>query len=561
MQSRSTKYVHDSLIQLSAFYPLSRYHLSLSFTAIPQCLKLSRKFHSMLSISFMDGYHTGTFTWNEKTVVIPNLLTIQGDVLHVQDITIERPTLYQKEVTTDLKTVSLLRIPFTAPKNIAVTFTKKNSELLSEADACPVYITKSRNLTKTFLSRVLYYPLFFVFCPEERQLLLSLFEIRKKYPQALIFTEAKPEEIPVLLYAGVDLFNYTEENEKALQQFLKTPTREYLEKECNTTVRTKRLLRLLYREFFSEHKKYTAFKKRKQLYISADALYRPEVQQFRQYIRERYTPPSNTFVLLPCSAKKPYSASQSHQLFKTAIPKNADITELVLTSPLGVVPRELEDYVNYDIPVTGHWSHEEITETALLLQDIIQKVENPVVYAHLPREYLKICENLPFTVLTTVEDNPLSQKSLQNLASRLKSVAKKPFLEQKMRAVSTFLFNEDIFPEKITIKGKKIKKIESDKLLAEYTTDLRLTEAGASRLTNYCVFIDFDLKGDVFCPGVITADPCIRPGEQVAIKRVKRGTAVGVGRAVIPGFLMRVMERGIAVKVKKRFHHAGENYS
>ncbi len=508
----------------------------------------------------MDGYRTGTFTWNEKTVTIPNLVTIKGDVLHLQNITIERPTLYQKEVTTDVKTVSLLRIPFTTPKDIAVTFTEKNSELLSDVNACPLYITKYRKLTQKFLSQVPYYDLFFVFCPEERRLLSALVAIRKKYPQSLIFTEAEPEEIPVFLYAGVDLFNYTEENEKALQQFLKTPTREYLEKECNTTVRTKRLLRLLYREFFSDHELYTAFKRRKAEYISGDALYRPEVERFRQYIRERYTPPSSTIVLLPCSAKKPYSLSQSHRLFKTAIPKNADITELVLTSPLGVVPRELEDYVNYDIPVTGHWSHEEVTETASLLQDIIEKVKDPVVYAHLPREYVTICKNLPVTVLTTVKDNPLSQKSLHNLQSHLQSVSKKPFLEQKMRAISTFLFNEDIFPEKITVKGKRIKKIESDTLLAKYSTDLLLTEAGASRLTNYCVFIDFDLKGDVFCPGVITADPCIRPGEQVVIKRVKSSTTVGVGRAVIPGLLMSVMGRGIAVKVKKRFHHAGENH-
>lgn len=478
----------------------------------------------------------------------------------MHNITIERPTLYQKEVTTDIKTVSQLRIPFAAPKSIAVLFTKKNSEFLSEGNACPLSITKYQKLNQQFISHLPYYDLFFVFCPEERQLLSALVALKKKYPQSLIFTEAEPEEIPVLLYAGVDLFNYTEENEKALTQFLKTPTKEYLEKECNSTVRTKKLLKLLYREFFSDYERYTAFKKRRALYISADALYRPEVERFRTYIRERYTPPFNTVVLLPCSAKKPYSTSQSHRLFKTAIPKNAAICELVLTSPLGVVPRELEDYVNYDIPVTGHWSYEEVTETALLLQNTFEKIKDPLIYAHLPREYLKICENIPFTTINTVKDNPLSEKSLQQLKTHLQSVAKKPFLERKMRTISKFLFNEDIFPEKISIRGKRVKKIESDKLLAQYSTDLRLCEAGANRLNNYCVFIDFDLKGDVFCPGVIRADPCIRPGEQVVIKRVKSGTAVGVGRAVIPGFLMGVMGRGIAVKVKKRFHHAGENH-
>jgi archaeosine synthase len=94
-------------------------------------------------------------------------------------------------------------------------------------------------------------------------------------------------------------------------------------------------------------------------------------------------------------------------------------------------------------------------------------------------------------------------------------------------------------------------------LLATYAHDLTLTQAGANRVKNYCVSIDFDLKGDVFCPGVIDADPCIRPGEPVVIKR---GHAVGIGRAVVPGFLMTDV-KGMAVKVKKRFADAGENHS
>jgi archaeosine synthase len=399
-----------------------------------------------------------------------------------------------------------------------------------------------------------------LFSTEERRLLSTIFDIRRKYPQSMLFTEAKPEEIPVLLNAGIDLFNYTEENSKALQTFLETPTKEYLEKECHSTVRTKRLLRLLYREFYRENEKYTAFKKRKELYISDDSLYRPEVERFRQKIGERYTPPSSVFVLFPCSARKPYSTSQSHQLFKTAIPRNANITELILTSPLGVVPRELEDYVNYDIPVTGHWSHEEVRETALLLEHIIQKVKTPIIYAHLPGEYSKIVEELPFTVINTVVDRPLSKKSLGNLSDHLRGLKRNPFSEQKMRAISEFLFNEDIFPEKITVKGRRTKIIKGDTILAKYTTDLQLTEAGANRATTYCVSIDFELKGDVFCPGVMTADPEIRAGEQVVIKKVINGSvAVGIGRAVIPGFLMTAMNRGVAVKVKKRFHHAGEN--
>lgn len=510
----------------------------------------------MFSVSFMDGYRTGIFTWNKKSVPIPNLIKVKKDIITLKDITIERPTIYKKETKTDLETVSLLRIPYNTPRSIVAHFAANNNEFLTNKDTCPVYISRYKKLNKKFLSDIPFYHIFFIFCPEERALLKNILHLRKKYPQSLLYTQANPEEIPILATAGVDLFNFTESNERALKKFLKHPEKHYLEKECNTTVRTKRLLRILYREYYSYIEKYTAFKQNRSLYISADALYRPEVQKFRHKISERYIPPSRTFVLLPCSAKKPYRKSQSHQRFLTAIPRNAHITQLILTSPLGVVPRELEDYVNYDIPVTGHWSHEEAAEAASVLKNIIKKVKNPVIHAHIPEEYTPICDAIPFETINTVSDHPLSKKSLKKLESFLQGVSTSKFLNKKMRAVSQFLFDEDIFPEYIKIKRKRRTLIvQSDHTLATYTNDLKLTKKGADLLNNYTVTIDFDLKGDVFCPGVLTADTRIRPGEQVVIKR---GHAVGVGRAVVPGDIMTEYEKGFAVKVHKRFHHEGE---
>ena len=513
----------------------------------------------MLSISFMDGYRKGVFTWKKKQAEIPGLLKIQGDTLTLGDITIERPTLYEKSVESDLKTLSLLPIPYSSPKSTALKFLKANISFLSQkADACPVYITKYRVLHEKFLSALPFFHLFFVFCMEERRLLSTLFHLRSRFPQSLIYTEARPEEIPIFLYAGVDLLPYTEENEEALTRFTSSPSREYLEKECNSSIRTKKLLKLLYREFYRENEKYTAYKRKKEFYISSDSLYRPEVVRFREYIRERYIPPSPVFVLFPCSARKPYSVSRSHQKFRQAIPRGAHITELILTSPLGVVPRELEDYVSYDIPVTGHWSHEEIQEAAILLKDIVSRVKDPMIYAHLPPEYLKICQLLPCDVMCTVADNPLSQRSLDTLSSALSAAGRggEHFLVKKMRAVSRHLFTEDIFPDRLRVTGRRLKTVVGEEALATYYHDLTLTQAGANCLTQYVVYIDFDLKGDVFCPGVLQADTRIRPGEQVVIKR---DDAEGIGRAIVSGFLMTRLNKGIAVKVKKRFSHAGES--
>ena len=83
---------------------------------------------------------------------------------------------------------------------------------------------------------------------------------------------------------------------------------------------------------------------------------------------ERYQKPAHKkiLLLLPCSAKKPYHISKSHQAFRDTIMSvsNFDMVhEVIVTSPLGIVPREIELFypaAQYDIPVTGHWDREEV---------------------------------------------------------------------------------------------------------------------------------------------------------------------------------------------------------
>src|SRR5256712_8774472 len=51
------------------------------------------------------------------------------------------------------------------------------------------------------------------------------------------------------------------------------------------------------------------------LAYASESLTRPEIVRFRRRIRERYAKPpsSRVLVLLPCSARKPYSTSRSHR--------------------------------------------------------------------------------------------------------------------------------------------------------------------------------------------------------------------------------------------------------
>src|SRR2546422_1068104 len=61
------------------------------------------------------------------------------------------------------------------------------------------------------------------------------------------------------------------------------------------------------------------------LAYASESLTRPEIVRFRRRIRERYgkPPSSRVLVLLPCSARKPYSTSRSHRRLPAALLSSA----------------------------------------------------------------------------------------------------------------------------------------------------------------------------------------------------------------------------------------------
>ena len=97
------------------------------------------------------------------------------------------------------------------------------------------------------------------------------------------------------------------------------------------------------------------------------SLQNPSVIDFQERLA-KFTPPVENMVLLvlPCSARKPYFKSSSHKRFFNAIREVDNYLSLHIisvTSPLGLVPRELEfcyPAAHYDIAVTGVWSPTEV---------------------------------------------------------------------------------------------------------------------------------------------------------------------------------------------------------
>jgi archaeosine synthase len=308
------------------------------------------------------------------------------------------------------------------------------------------------------------------------------------------------------------------------------------------------------------------------LAYAPESLHRPEIVRFRRRVRERHRKPvhARILLLLPCSARKPYSASRSHRRFRQAImaSKNPSaVHEVIVTSPLGLVPRELERFYParaYDIPVTGDWSRD---EAAMVSEDLAAYVEAnayDAIVAHLGAEAPIVHAALPDAILST-KDHPSSDDSLAALTRTLDEVAgsAKPvgkgvrFVEE-MTNIACFQFGEPgrQLVEGATFRGRfpDVRVIRNGQQVAMHTGRglLSLTLDGGdilSRADSYWVEIeDFQPKGNVFAVGVEDAAPEVRPGDDVVVRH--KGEVRAVGTARLGWREMKDLQRGEAVHVR-----------
>ena len=294
---------------------------------------------------------------------------------------------------------------------------------------------------------------------------------------------------------------------------------------------------------------------------SEESLYRPEAVRWRSRM-EMMEPLGDTVVLLPCSMKKPYSNSKSHQKFRKL---TRSFQELIVTSPFGICPRELENTFpiqSYDVSTTGSWSSDEVEESGKL---IARYCEGKNIVANLAGGYLEsleaYCDDF---VNVCVDDRPTSPDSLYNLRMELKNhqrVNRREKTLHELRSIARYQFGkkgDGFIPDNVKTKGMYHKRILSNGTqLALLNKDYglyRLNLEGGKILRNlgiHIVNIDFDLQTNtVFAPGIESADHNIIPNDEVAV--VRDDTVVGVGKAVMTGREMEECGNGIGVKLKHR---------
>lgn len=302
-----------------------------------------------------------------------------------------------------------------------------------------------------------------------------------------------------------------------------------------------------------------------------DTLRRVEIQRFADRVTSRYKNRfDNPLVLVPCSATKPYSESQSHGQFHDAIQYRAHLVSM--TSPIGVVPQELETTYpaqHYDTAVTGRWTETEIAFVSRVLRRYLERNEYPRIIAHLPEDYREIIERVEPYIETeieyTVEDHPTTTDSIANLMRTLdgeQKYGKRERQQNTIKAIADYQFGEGageaLFSD-LSIQSRYPKfrahTEEGEQLAAmvpQYGT-LSLTLAGAWRWAESAVpekrvEIDgFVPHGNVLAPGVLSADETIRTGDEVVVEGPK---AFAVGRAVMFGREMAESSRGVAVDVR-----------
>jgi archaeosine synthase alpha-subunit len=320
-------------------------------------------------------------------------------------------------------------------------------------------------------------------------------------------------------------------------------------------------------------------------YVLLESFRRPEMARFRQRLLVRYRPPPSKTVLLlvPCSRTKPYRHSRSHRRFATAWDglRAAERVHVVsVSSPIGLVPRELEDVPparHYDIPVTGDWLDPEREALLAGLRHLLANGAYRSVVVHLdPTEYAFLrpaLDGRDTVRWSGLDDRTTSAEALRGLRAALEGAlaGERPVpggplavVREELREVASVQFGRAaaqlLFEPPVRLAGRPWFQRLTDgrtdlATLREERGLFHLTVAGARRLAAsppLSVEVDpaLSLAGDLFAPGVRRADPGIRAGDSVVLLR--NGTLAGVGEATLPGPLMTELGHGLAVRVRHR---------
>ncbi|OLS24386.1 MAG: Archaeosine synthase [Candidatus Heimdallarchaeota archaeon LC_3] len=338
---------------------------------------------------------------------------------------------------------------------------------------------------------------------------------------------------------------------------------------------------------------YVNFDRSDQLLITDETDYvRPEIVEFQNRLLNRYSYDKQKWglLLLPCSARKPYSQSNSHKKFAETIKKGLGsyrygLEEWIITSPLGIVPRYLESLYPvkyYDITVTGHWSDLEFAILNNLFENMLKPIPKgfPII-AYLPEPEKTLIKRITkekdynitfieFKGRSSVSENLYAFErilhDIQRSLSKENRVSKQNWLLKKFQTIADFQFGLDIglklFPEetKLFLRSfNETAEYQKNQLatISKESGLLTLTLDGVKRVLNHVeglkvIFDGEEITGSaLYCSGISYADPQIKPGNEVLVYNINE-RFLGIGKTNLTGKELQDLNYGLGVSLRKK---------
>ena len=433
---------------------------------------------------------------------------------------------------------------------------------------------------------------------QQGKLVDALVTIKHRFPGSLIWTPGigGPDNLAVLVWFGVDIFDLSRSRQCTASNVLLTSAgprelvsssgeeadlesqlihwklaiNEVKARLADGTLRTLVEQQSLNSPSLVEHLRYHDKLTRENTNIgishvdkstilhcnSHTSLSNPVVSKWVDFMIDEYQPPKgldNVLMLLPCSARKPYRMSKSHRKFLDAIGHSA-FHEVMVTSPLGLVPRDLEETwpaSHYDIPVTGEWSLDEIERTSHMLKSLLERNNYHTVINHSSMSF-----DLPGINYfeTRVGKSATSREALENLRTTVAEVSKQhvtrnrkhhKILLDNFASIARYKMENDLWLENVSIRGKPpFWRIELEgKQIALWSNDRRgfslakssipLISANSS-LRQIHLNSQVSWKGDIFSNILESYDAGINSGDDLLV--LQNGQPVGLARAVASGW-------------------------
>jgi archaeosine synthase len=287
----------------------------------------------------------------------------------------------------------------------------------------------------------------------------------------------------------------------------------------------------------------------------------PLIRDWTERMATEYQPPSqltDLLILLPCSARKPYSSSSSHRRFRRAI-GNIACHEVMVTSPLGLVPRELEELwpaAHYDIPVTGNW---DVSESDLIRTLLLALIERGGYRRLIDHSGLGLAGMQLGLVDVEIRDTrrglgASSKAALKRLSAEVKSAVEDLDLGRlhqnerdmiRFRSMSRWLHGTDEWLSNCRVRGRHPRRrLEADGVqLAQWDPTVArfsFSKAALPVLHQTAALPVVDLspdnvwKGDLFTGAVLSHQSEIRLGDELIV--LQNGRLVGSARAVCAGW-------------------------